>query len=207
MRMPALALTSILFCAVLLAACGDSGSSSSTKTATVPSGKLGAVPSGAGKRWVHIHYHFNGYQGKDSRGAPYQCGHAVSSDSQGGCYFQQEHTDEGRGYPFTSNATFIWKDAGGLCSNPAGNEKPAGAGRHQVRLTTGSGVSPAGELCGWIDNGWVKMDVTWGSFAGKTVLPTGNGKLEQQGGPLFVFMSYNGHPKGYILGLRGWLQY
>ena len=41
MRKTAAALTSILLCAALLAACGDSGSgSSSTKTATVPDGKL-----------------------------------------------------------------------------------------------------------------------------------------------------------------------
>jgi hypothetical protein len=40
----AAALMSIVLCAALLAACGDSGSdSSSTPTATVPTGKLGAA--------------------------------------------------------------------------------------------------------------------------------------------------------------------
>ena len=46
MRKTAAALTSILLCAALLAACGDSGpSTSSTKTATVPDGKLGGTTS------------------------------------------------------------------------------------------------------------------------------------------------------------------
>ena len=44
MRKTAAVLTSILLCAAFLAACGDSGSStSSTKTATVPDGKLGGT--------------------------------------------------------------------------------------------------------------------------------------------------------------------
>lgn len=202
-RTLSIAITALLLAAGLLTA-------PSTATAQVPADRT-TTPAAS---WHHKHFHMNAFRRGGS--AAHLTGRCNGSwqDDHGQCwgYGEQLADFHGKSYPFQNYLHWEWHRHANKCPDvPGGREHTIW--RHEVLLETAhQGTGQGSHLCGWVDHGWNTMVVTGGLIVDhhgikRPVSPTSGdvSKQEQQGGPLYVFLK--AQDQGYVLGLRGYLEY
>jgi len=176
---------------------------------TVGVGLLPAVASAAERKF---HAHMNGYSHADN------CTDWTWNSSSGMCYVIGERMDgaSGKSFPFTGSKNRIrvsWNASNVALCNVRHDVGPLPAGYDRwMKVSTSEG----NWLCGAVSSTAHNNDafiVVDGEVHRQSVTPTSTDRtrLEQPGGPLFLFVSYHGRTSGgkhgYVFGLRGYLNY
>ncbi|MEP9364288.1 hypothetical protein ABLE68_15075 [Nocardioides sp. CN2-186] len=174
----------------------------------VPAGGASAEAQQAPRAsWRHVHFHMNAYPeaGSGPHGAPLGCS-GTWDDPHGTCYGRGESHHS---YPFDHYVAWRWNQQPTRC--PALAHRDHQVWTHELHLQSNVPGWGTSTLCGWVDRHWGTLVVTGGHVYTNggihQIHPSSTvvADRETRGGPLFVHLSHR--EGGYVLGLRGYLDY